>query len=236
MVALFNTIIFEPLLNFLVVVTNFLPGNDLGFAIIIVTVIIRVLIYPLSGKALKSQKRLTELQPKIKEIQNKHKNDRQKQSQAIMEFYKKEGINPFAGCLPLLIQLPIIIGLYRVFLVDLSTSEINEYLYSFVAAPEVIHTNFLGLVELTQPSLVLAVLAGLSQFVLSKLTFKQRKKTGLSLDGGIQAMMVTQMTYVLPVVTVFIAQSFPAGLVLFWTATTLFSLGQQYVINIQTKS
>lgn len=235
MITLFNTIIFEPILNFLVAAINFLPGNDLGFAIIVVTVVIRALIYPLSGKALKSQKKLTELQPKIKEIQNKHKDDKQKQSQEIMAFYKAEGINPFAGCLPLLIQLPIIIGLYRVFLVDLASSAAREHLYSFIAAPAVIRTNFLGLVELTQASLVLAVLAGLSQFALSKLTFKQRKKTGLP-AGGMQAMMGTQMTYILPVVTVFIAQSFPAGLVLFWVATTLFSLGQQYVINRQTKA
>ncbi|MEX0869919.1 MAG: YidC/Oxa1 family membrane protein insertase [Candidatus Spechtbacterales bacterium] len=233
MIALFNTLIFEPLFNLLVFVVSLVPGNELGVAIIIVTLIIRGMLYPLSHKALKSQRQLTKLQPEIKKIQEKHKKDKQEQSKAIMEFYKENNINPFSGCVPFLIQIPIIIGLYRVFLININ-NDIGEHLYSFVSAPENINTVFLN-IDLVGSSVFLAVLAGGAQFGLSKLTFSRKSKSGAPAASGkaadFQNMMGKQMTYVLPVVTVFIAQNFPAGLVLYWFITTLFSFGQQYVIN-----
>jgi len=233
LITIFNEIIFRPLINFLVVVLNFLPGSDLGFAIIVVTIITRFLLYPLSHKALKSQKQMANLQPQLKEIQKKYKNNKEAQSKAIMKFYKENNVSPFSGCLPFLVQLPLIIGLYRVFLSDLTPEGLSG-LYSFVAAPAYIDTMFLGFLNLAESSLVLAILAGFSQFLLSKSTFAQRKKIGAAntgKKGDFQSMMGTQMTYVLPVVTIFIAQSFPSGLVLYWFITTVFSFVQQYVIN-----
>src|SRR3990167_7097562 len=157
LVTIFNEIIFRPILNLLVFVVDVVPGSDLGLAIILVTILVRLVLYPISRKALVSQKKISELQPKIKGIQKKHKDDRQKQSEAVMKFYKENNINPFAGCLPFLIQLPIIIGMYRVFLTELSLE--TDGLYSFVSAPLYIHTNFLGLINLLEPSVILALLA-----------------------------------------------------------------------------
>lgn len=237
LITVFNEIIFRPLINFLVVILNFLPGSNLGLAIIVVTLIARFLLYPLSHKALKSQRQMANLQPQLKEIQKKHKNNKEARSRAIMEFYKENKVNPFSGCLPFLVQLPLIIGLYRVFLSDL-TPEGFSGLYSFVSTPEFVNTMFLGFLNLSEPSLALAILAGFSQFLLSKSIFSQRKKIGIattSKKGDFQSMMGTQMTYVLPVVTVFIAQSFPSGLVLYWFVTTVFSFAQQYVINKTVK-
>jgi len=114
LITIFNETLYRPLFSLLVWVYNTIPGHDLGIAIILVTIFLRIVLYPLSHKALKSQKALQELQPKIKEIQKKFK-DKQEQAKATMEFYKENKINPFSGCLPLLIQLPILIGLYRVF-------------------------------------------------------------------------------------------------------------------------
>ena len=234
LILIFNETIFRPILNLLIIVLNVLPGNDLGWSIIIVTLLTRLVLFPLSHKALKSQKRLAELQPQLKDIQKKYKNDKQKQSQAVMEFYKKQNINPFSGCLPFLVQLPIIIGLYRVFLVELTPKNLTG-LYSFVASPLYINTNFLGVVNLLETSMVLALLAAFAQFLVSKITFNQKKKMGSQPTSGLQGMMGKQMTYILPFVTFFIARSFPAGLVLYWFTTTVFSFGQQYMINSALK-
>ena len=155
LITAFNEIIFRPILHLLVFVIDVIPGSDLGLAIILVTVAVRILLYPLSHKALVSQKKISQLQPKLKEIQKKYKDDRQKQSEAVMAFYKENNMNPFAGCLPFLIQLPIIIGMYRVFLTELSLE--TDGLYSFVSAPLYIHTNFLGLINLLEPSVILAL-------------------------------------------------------------------------------
>lgn len=230
LITIFNETIFKPILNLLVFIVDILPGNSLGFAIILVTVLVRFVLYPLSHKALSSQKKISLLQPQLKKIQNKYKDDKQKQSQAVMEFYKKNNINPFAGCLPFLVQLPIIIGMYRVFLIEL-TPEALTGLYSFVSVPSNININFLGLVLLTETSVVLALLAAFAQFMVSRITFKQKNKLGGAGGSGLQGMMGKQMMYVLPFVTFFIAQSFPAGLVLYWFITTVFSFGQQAFIN-----
>lgn len=239
-VTIFNEIIFKPILNFLLIIVGFIPGNELWIGIVLVTVIIRLFLYPLSHKALKSQRELTRLQPEIKKLQEQYKDDKQKQSLAVMELYKEKGINPFAGCLPFLIQLPIIIGMYRVFLVELRGDALKGLIYPFVNVPENINASLFGLgsvTEIGQLSLVFGILAGFAQFTLSKLTLAQKEKTGLPKKTknknapDFQNIMGKQMTYVLPLVTIFIAKSFPAGLALYWFVTTLFSIGQQYVIN-----
>ena len=111
----FYAVLYQPLLNALVFLYTYLPGHDFGIAIIILTSLIKLLLYPLGTKAVRAQRALAELQPKIKEIQEKYKKDKATQTKEIMDLYKKEKVNPFAGMLPLIIQLPILIALYRVF-------------------------------------------------------------------------------------------------------------------------
>lgn len=235
-INIFNTTIFEPLLNLLVFVFNIIPGNDLGISIIAVTVLIRLVLYPLSYKGLHSQKKLMNLQPELKKLQKKHKDDKQAQTKAVMEFYKENSVNPFAGCLPFIVQIPILLGLYRVFLMELTPENLGG-LYSFVGQPTHINTVFLGIVDLSVPSAVLAILAGLSQYFYSRITFAQKKNLQTPSSRGdkdspdFQKILGKQMMYVLPVMTIFIAWRFPAGLALYWITTTLFSFGQQYIIN-----
>src|SRR3989339_913851 len=138
---LYLTILFQPLLNLMVWLYNFL--GDFGIAIIIVTVIVRLFLVPLSMKAIKSQKALQELQPQMNEIKNRYKNNKEEQTKATMEFYKKNKINPLSSCLPLLIQLPIIFALYRVFTVGLK-EDVTNYLYPFVSHPGNINPLFMG--------------------------------------------------------------------------------------------
>src|SRR3989338_5474906 len=233
----FNEVIFKPLLNLLVITVDLIPGGDLGFAIIIVTLVIRFILLPLSYKQAKSQHKLTKLQTEVKRIQKENKNNKQKAAREVMALYKKHKINPLAGFIPLLIQLPIIFGLFRIFMTYLSGQTL-EGLYSFVSQPDSINTMFLGVVNLAESSAVLAVLTGLAQFISSKITFaahKQQKKenTENTNKPDFQNIMRTQMTYIMPLVIAFIAFTFPAGLALYWFTTTIFSAAQQYIINKQ---
>ena len=229
--TIFNESLTRPVFNLLVWIYNIVPGQDFGIAIIIVTVLLRVLLYPLSDKALKSQKALQALQPKIKEIQKKFKN-REEQAKVMMEFYKEHKVNPFSGCLPLLIQLPLLIALYRVFLTGLDPDSL-ESLYSFVQSPGALNPMFLGFVNLGQPSHALAILAGASQFLQAKTAFQQAPGMGVTAGKGadFSKSMQQSMIYMMPLFMVFIAWNLPAGLALYWVVTMLFSLGQQVIIN-----
>lgn len=229
-ITIFNESLTRPVFNLLVWIYNIIPGQDFGIAIIAVTVLLRVALYPLSNKALKSQRALQELQPKIKEIQKKFKN-REEQAKAMMEFYKEHKVNPFSGCLPLLIQLPLLIALYRVFLTGLNPDSL-ESLYSFVQSPGVLDPMFLGLVNLAQPSHALAILAGVSQFLQAKTAFAKMPSMGAAGKGAdFSKSMQQSMIYMMPLFMVFIAWNLPAGLALYWVVTMLFSLGQQLVVN-----
>lgn len=223
MVYLYNTFIYQPIFNFLIWLYNIIPGHDIGLAIIVLTLVIRFLLVPLTLKQIKSQKALQDLQPKMEEIKRKYKDDRERQSKELMKFYQENKINPFASCLPLIIQLPILFALYRAFMAGLSAEGL-EVLYPYVSKPETINPMFLGLVDLSQRNLTLAILAGAAQFIQSKMLMPKKKAKDTA------AMMSKQMTYFMPVLTVFIAMSLPAGLALYWLVTTLFAIGQQYII------
>ncbi len=200
----------------------------MGIAIIILTLLVRFALYPLYTKSVKSQRALQKLQPEIQKIREKYKNEPEKQSKEMMVFYKKNKINPFSGCLPLIIQLPILIALFRVFQYGLDPSHL-DVLYSFISRPETINPLFLGLIDLSVPSLFLAVFAAISQFFQSKMMMvkqnKQKKK-----KSDFTNMMTQQMTYVMPFITFFIAMRLPAALALYWLVTTLFAIAQQYFI------
>lgn len=247
MSGIFFTALTQPLFNLLVFLYNVIPGHDLGISIILVTLIIKFAMFPLSLKSLKSQKALQDLQPKMDEIRKIHKDDQQKQSAELMKLYGEHKVNPLSSCLPLLIQLPILIGLYRVFTLGFHTENLS-FLYPFVQNPGSLSTNFLGILNLSGPNQVMAVLAGLLQFVQAKMMQSRMKKDkankalevkpAVDKDGkksapdttAISSMVNTQLTYVMPVVTAVIGFSLPAGLALYWVVSTLFAIGQQWYI------
>ncbi|RLC34670.1 MAG: hypothetical protein DRZ76_02285 [Candidatus Nealsonbacteria bacterium] len=223
----FNLILYQPLFNALVLLYLYLPGQDFGVAVIVLTLLIKFILYPLGAKAIRAQKSLQELQPKMKEIQDKFKDDKEKQAKAMMEFYKKEKINPLSGCLPLLIQLPILLGLFRVFWRGFEAEQLR-YLYSFVPHPGQIDTTFLGVVDLAKASVVLAIVTGIFQFIQTKMLASKQKapKTGAA---DFSSMMQKQMLYFFPLFTVFILWRLPSAIALYWLVTTLFTILQQYV-------
>ncbi len=227
--TIFNEVLYRPLLNLLIFIYNIIPGHDFGVAIILVTVLIRVILSPLSIKGVKSRKALETLQPKIKEIQKKYK-DKQEQVKKMMNFYKENSINPASGCLPLLIQLPIIIALYRVFIGVMDSGKF-ELLYSFVKSPGHIDSWFLGIIDLAVPSIFLGIIAGAFQFWQSKIMFKNVPKSKTTGKMNIQQTMSRQMIYFMPIITILIAAKLPAGLPLYWAVTTIFGVGEYLLVQ-----
>jgi len=229
--GLFITLFYQPILNLVVFLYNIF--GDLGIAIIAITLIIKLILWPLSNKSIKSQKALQELQPKIDELKAKFKDDKQAMSVALMQLYKENKVNPFSSCLPLIIQLPFLIAIFRVFQDGFAQKHL-ELLYSFVAMPVggVINTMSFGFFDLSQRSIALAVLAGLAQFWQGKML--QAKKPEIKTTGAKDEQMLTimnkQMLYVMPVITVVIGIGFPAGLTFYWFLTTVFTAVQQLIV------
>lgn len=231
LINFFNVVLYQPLFNLLILIYLYLPGRDFGIAVIVLTLLTKVIFYPLGAKAIKSQKDLSELQPKIKEIQEKYKDDKQRQSKALMELYQKEKINPLSGCLPLLIQLPILIALFQVFWRGFQPEQMVN-LYSFVPFPGQIELTFLGILNLSVPSLGLAVLAGILQFFQTKMITPHQKSGGGQKKKApdFSQLMQKQMLYFFPIFTVFILWRLPSAIALYWLVTSIFSIGQQYLI------
>lgn len=223
----FYIVLYQPLFNLLVFLYNWVPGHDFGIAIIILTIVIRLVLYPLSGKAAKSQKALQKLQPQVQELQKKYKDDKEKQAKEVLALYKSAKINPFSGLLLALIQLPILIALYSVFWKGLNPEELAG-LYGFIHNPGQISALFLGLVDLAKPNFVFAVLAGLVQYFQSKMIMPKTLKSAGKPD--IAQMMQKQTVYFLPVFTVIILVGLPSALGLYWTVSGLFSIIQQYLV------
>lgn len=236
-INIFNQVLYYPLFNSLIWLYSNVSFNDLGIAIIILTVLIRFILYPLSKKAIQSQKAMSALQPKIKEIQKKYKN-KEEQAKQMMILYKGNKVNPMAGCLPILVQFPILIALYRVFFTGLNPEKLDG-LYSFVQRPESLNFIFLGIVDLSARSVVLAVIAGILQFIQAKMIMPKKtsgKKQGMKIGNmDFSSLMGQQMTYFMPLITVFIALSLPAALPLYWIVITLFGIVQQYFTKIDNK-
>lgn len=235
---MFDTLFYQPVLNLLVIIYNYLPAHDFGIAIIVLTVIIKLLLYPLSQHTIKSQKSLQELQPKIEEIKAKYKDNKEELAKQTMAMYRDHKINPFSSCLPLLIQLPFLFAVFRVFS-NFGKNLDTSLLYSFVAKPDFANgLKFINLIDLSKPNYFFAVMAGLAQFWQTKMliTTKPSVKSPGSQDENMTAIMNKQMTYMMPILTVMIGVTMPGGLTLYWFIFSLLSALQQlYVFKRKDK-
>jgi len=228
----FNEILVYPIFNLLAIIYSYV--HDFGLAIIILTLLMRILIWPLINKQLHSQRALQELQPELQRIKKQAKGDRQLEGKLTMELYKEKEINPFASILPLLIQLPIFLALFVVLRDIIKSGEIAKICYDWVkhlpAIASIIsgHTtlkpSLLGFINLTKPSIELAVLAGLAQFVQTK----QLQPKHPAQDQ--QAQVMAGMTYMFPVITFVIGLTVPSALSLYWLTASLTAVFQQYLV------
>lgn len=227
MAQFFTVIFYQPILSLLIFLYNTVSFQDLGVAIILLTAVIKLIFWPLGKSSIKSQKALQDLQPKLEELKKKHVGDKVGLSRATMDLYKENKVNPFSSCLPLLVQLPFLIAVYRVFRDGVSNK--LDLVYSFIGRPENVNIISFGFLNLAKPNVYLAILAGLAQFWQAKMmmTKKPVVKTPGSKDEGMAAIMNKQMLYFMPAITVFIGLSLPGGLTLYWFVYTLFTALQQ---------
>jgi len=231
---MFNTLLVDPLFNLLAVIYAVLPFRDFGVAIILLTIIIRLLLWPLVNKQLHSQRAMQQLQPEIARIKSEAKGDKQLEGKLMMELYKEKKINPLASFLPLLVQLPIFFALFVVLKDVVKPGEIAHLAYEpvkhlgpivdIIRGGAVFDPKFLSLIDLSKASPILAALAAVAQFVQTKQLQPKHK----SKDP--QAQMMAMMIYLFPALTFFIGLSLPAALALYWVTTSLVAILQQYLV------
>ena len=192
--------------------------DNYGFSIIILTLLIRLLMLPLYGKQIKYSARMAELQPKLQEIQTRYAHDKETMNQKTMELYQKEGVSPTSGCLPLLIQMPIIFGLYALLRDPLSFINTAKMIVA-------VHESFFWIPDLSQSDAwILPILAGITTF------FTQAQTSSNDTTG-----MMSGMKYFFPVMIFALAKSFPAGLALYWAIGNVFQMGQTFFLNKKNK-
>lgn len=225
---LFNLIFYHPTLNLLVYFYETISFRDFGLAIIFVTLLIRIVLYPFFHKGAKQQMLMQRIQPEVKRIQEAHKHDKEKQAQALMDLYKQHGVNPFSSILLLIIQIPILLALYWVVGAALKPGALSG-LYSFIPQPGAINTVFLGLINLAAPNIFLILLAAVAQYFQSRLAIYRNPMPGAQISPAER--MARQMSFIGPIVTIVIFYSLPAAVGLYWLITSLFSVFQQIIVN-----
>jgi YidC/Oxa1 family membrane protein insertase len=237
---LFNLIFTFPIFNGLVALYHLF--GDFALSIIVLTLIIKLVLFPLTLKQLKSMKATQALQPQMQEIRKKYAKDQQGQAVAMQALYKEYGVNPVAGCLPLLIQLPVLYGLFYALRTGLDTkkvADLNNILYPFVqhftTYPNInlswfAFINHAWTIPLGQPdpTHILPILAAVATFIQLRMS-QVRTAPGAPSDPSTQSMKMMQ--YIMPVFILFIGWSYPAGLALYWTTSTVFQAIQQYFVT-----
>lgn len=221
MAALFNSYLYQPILSLLIFIYEHCSFGDLGIAIIVLTVLVRVVLLPLFYKGTKDQTLMARLQPKIKAIQTEHKGNKERQATELMALYKEHKLNPFSGILLLIVQLPIFIALFQIFRKELG------------AAVFVTHSLF-GIVDLSAKSLVIVVIAAALQFVQAKLALPPQQNDPQGAKNPLASASKT-MLYIGPVISAVVLWNLPSALGLYWLISTLFSIGQQAYINYRLK-
>ena len=223
--TLWNTILYQPLLNVLALLVSIVPGGDVGLAIIILTLLVKIALYPPSQRSIESQAKMNLLAPELKKIKESGKS-KEEQARLTFELYKANKANPFSGCLLVLIQIPIIFALYWVFYKGISFD--GGLLYSFVEAPERVNMFFLGVLDISQKSLILAILAGISQYLQAHFMPKPASTGEVgSLSHSFSKSMHFQMKYFFPFLVAFIAYTISGAVALYWITSNIFSIGQQ---------
>ncbi|MBI2633384.1 MAG: membrane protein insertase YidC [Parcubacteria group bacterium] len=215
-------IFYEPLQTLLEWLYKTIPGNDLGVAIILITILVKLVLLPFSLRALKAQKNLAQLQPKIEELKEKYKNEKEQLMKATMRLYKENKVNPFSSCLPLIIQIPVLFALYKVFTVGIKGEIMNHIAFGFL--------------DLAKPLPLLALLTGGLQYLQMKMLpqptipKKIEGKPGTK-DESMMSMMNKQMKIMMPLMTVFIGVTLPSGLILYWLVNLALTIGEQKLIQ-----
>lgn len=237
MLAFFKLIFYQPLYNGLIFLTDIIPGADAGIAVIILTLFVKFVLFPLSKRSVETQFAMRQFQPELEALKKQYAHDREGHARATMAFYKEKHINPFASFFLLFVQLPVIISLYYVFFRG-GLPVINDALrYSFVPSPTV-NMEFLGLINIAGKSILLAALAGITQFFQMKLTLPPAPPSARdgSFQGELAHGMHMQMKYVMPIFAAVAAYSISGAVALYWITSNVFAIGQELVVRKRLQS
>ena len=231
-ISLYTELLWRPLFNGLVFFYTILPGRDLGLAIVALTIAIRLILAPVLWKAQKAQHALAGLQPEIKKIQERHKGDKEAHGRAVMALYAQRRVNPFSGCVLLLVQIPILITLFQVFRQGLSIDSLR-FLYPFITHPGAISTvGFFGVLDLAKGNIVLGAVAAATQFLQTRLTAPPPQPAEDSRAGDFTKALQWQTTYIFPLLILVWSYSLPSALTLHWTMMNLFGIVEQIIIKL----
>ena len=231
-------IFYRPIYNGLIFLTNVLPFHDLGFAIILLTILIRTILIMPSQKAMKEQRKMQELQPRLNKIKEDYKGDQQKIASETMALWKEAKVSPFGSCLPILLQFPFLIAVFYAIKDGLNPD--NSYLLYTTYANfsfQDINVHFLGILDLTKANLyVLPLIIGGLQFIQMKLSLakkaqKAKENDPNKKDKNEMEMANSMMIYMMPVMIAVFTASVPAGVGLYWGASTTYGIIQQIIVN-----
>lgn len=232
---LYHTLVYYPLYNGLIYLFDVVPWIDAGIAVIIFTIFVRLILFPLSKKSIVTQVRMKEIEPELNKLKEKEK-DKQKQAVMVMDLYKKKGVNPFSSFFLLLLQLPIIYTLYYIFVSSGLPSVDVKSLYSFVSVPE-INMMFLGIFDISKSSIFLSLCASVAQYLQLHYSLSSAPQTP-STNQAINATqdMMKNMKYIFPVMIFFISYQISAVVAVYWTVSSLFTLAQELVVRKHIKN
>jgi len=231
---MFKTFFYQPLFNLLIIIYQALPVPDLGLAVIILTLIVKIILSPLTISTFKSQKILAKIQPRMSEIQKNIKN-KEEQTKQILKLYREEKVNPFSGFLALIVQLPILFALYKIFSNGFNIEAMKQISYSFVKAPEIISPLFLNIIDLSKPNIFLAIIAGVLQFFQLKFFQKPVKTKEKGFASDFSKMMQSQMLFIFPILIFYIVFKFGSLIGLYLVVFTIFSILEQRYIEKKYK-
>ena len=235
--SFFHSIIYAPIYNALALLVSWVPYGDVGIAIILITVVVKLILFPLAVKASHTQLAMRTLEPQLKEVRDKHKGNSQEIALKTLALYKENKVNPFASFLLLLLQLPVILGLYWVIWAEGKEGAFDPaILYSWVTAPDVSSFTFLGLIPIAQGSIVLCILVAISQYILSKLMMPTAPApSGKSFQDDLAKSMHLQMRYVFPVILGVISYVATAAIALYFVTSNIFGIIQELVARQRHK-
>ncbi len=238
---MFKTILIEPLYNALVGLIDIVPGADIGLAVIILTILVKLLLYPLSKSSIVTQIKMKSVEGELKKIKEKFLNNKEEQGKAMLDLYRKNRINPFAGILLIFIQIPVVIALYYVFARSGLPNINTELLYSFITEPSFVKTNFLNFFDLTaSKSIILSLLVGLSQYIQMQILTRKNKSKEISKPQTtaeeIMKTMQFQMKYIMPMISIVITFSLVSVVGLYWFVGNIFSILQELYLRKRFKN
>jgi YidC/Oxa1 family membrane protein insertase len=237
--TIWHTFFFDPIYNGLVFLIDIVPHGDIGVAIIVLTIVVKVALLPVSLSAARTQRVMREIEPQLKEIKERTKDDREALARETLQVYREAGVNPFSSILLLFIQIPIVIALYLAVyrgggipLPDINTA----LLYSFIPTPTTVTMLFLGIVDMAAKSLPLALLAGVTQFIQAHISFSGAsapvaKDAAPSFKDDFARSMQMQMKYVMPIVIFFFAYTISASVALYFAVSNILGIIQEYIVR-----